>query len=215
MKHLKLIALALFVQVGAAAQEVKIISFPEIGIDNTVPAGGDIYSRIKLYTIQGAQIDIDTKAGDWLLEQPVSAGTKLIQVASSTKFKACVPFHNSFDARGPCFIDDDGDGKFDRHAKDNITIARRFKTVVPYSKIPVSVSREDSFKSVILYQGANSDSIRFSYREFNNDMARSAFTEDIIIPREKFPTMILIKNLQIEIKNVSGMGLQYRIVDIK
>jgi hypothetical protein len=64
----------------------------------------------------------------------------------------------------------------------------------------------------MLFQGATSDSLRFSYREFSNDMARPAFTEDLSIPREPFPSMIMVKNLQLEVLAVSGMGMRYRVV---
>lgn len=109
-------------------------------------------------------------------------------------------------------MDDDGDGLFDRQATDDYNLAAKLKAPVPYSKIPISVSREDSFKRVILFQGATADSLRFSYREFSNDMARPAFTEELVIPREPFPAMIMIKNLQLEVLGVSGMGMRYRVI---
>ncbi|MGD9472067.1 MAG: hypothetical protein AB7V38_07900 [Novosphingobium sp.] len=45
-------------------------------------------------------------------------------------------------------------------------------------------------------------------------MARPAFTEELTIPREPFPAMIMLKNLQIEVLGVSGMGLQYRLIKV-
>lgn len=199
----------------ASSQEMKIVSLPDIGAEATVPAGGDVYSYIRMYTIKGARTDADGKAGDWLLEKPVPAGTPLVQIESNAKFKACVPYENSFDAAGPCFLDDDGDGVFDRHSGGTYSTARRLKTPVPYSQIPISIARADSFKRVILFQGATSDSLRFSYREFSNDMARPAFTEELSIPREPFPAMVMVKNLQLEVLGVSGMGLRYRIVAVR
>lgn len=203
------------VPVAAAwSQDVKLISFPEVGVPNTIPAGGTIYSYVKMYAIPGARLDADTKAGDWLVERPVPAGTELVPVNTRAAFKACAPYPGSLEANGPCFLDDDGNGTFDRQARDNITIERKLKPPVPYSLVDVSVLRSDAFKRVILFQGANSDSLRFSYREFNDDMARPAFTEELTIPREPFPAMIMLKNLQIEVLGVSGMGLQYRLIKV-
>jgi hypothetical protein len=200
---------------AAQAQEMKIISLPDIGAEATVAAGGDVYSYIRMYTIKGAQIDADTRAGSWLLKKDVPSGTKLVPVATKAKFKACVPYAGSFEPDGPCFLDDDGDGVFDRQAGDDYEMATKLKQPVPYSKVDVSIARADSFKRVILFQGATSDSLRFSYREFSNDMARPAFTEELSIPREPFPAMVMVKNLQLEVLGVSGMGLRYRIVAVK
>lgn len=215
MKNHIFFAVALLTAPSAKAQQLTIIQSPEVGVETIVPAGGDVYSYFKVYTIDGVRTEAATKAGDWLLEQPVPTGTELVPVTTKAKFKACVPYPNSFDARGPCFLDDDGDGRFDRQARDDATMARKVKTPVPYSKVAISVARSDSFKQIILYQGATADSLRFSYREFKDDMARPAFTEELTIPREPFPAMILVKNLQLEIAGVTGMGLRYTLVKIK
>jgi hypothetical protein len=203
------------VTVSAASQEMSIASFPAIGIETTIPVGEEIYSYLKVYTIDGARLDVDAKAGSWLLERIVPKGAELIPVSTKAKFKACVRETNSFYAAGPCFLDDDGDGVFDRHAGDSTERARKLKAPAPYTKIKINSIHSDSFKQAILYQGGTADSLRFSYREFKDDMARPAFTEELTIPREPFPSMILIKNLQIEVTGVSGMGLRYRIVAVK
>lgn len=192
----------------------KVVSSPQVGEERTVAAGEDIYSFYRVYTIQGAQIDADTKAGNIFLEEKLPAGTQLVPVATTKKFKGCVPYEGTFNAKGPCLIDDDGDGKFDRHSADEVTMFRKLKPPVPYSMVPMSLASADSFKRVILYQGATADSLRFSYREFKDDMARPAFTEELTIPREPFPAMLAVKNLRIEAIKVGGLGLTYRIVKV-
>lgn len=196
------------------AQEVQIVRFPELGVENTIPAGGEIYSYARVYSVDGAQLDAEAKAGDWLLERLYPAGTKLIPVSTKAKLKACAPEKDTLVASGPCFLDDDGDGKFDRQAADEVTMARKMKQPVPYSKTKISVVRQDSFKTVLLYQGATADTLRFSYREFKDDVARPAFTEDLSIPREPYPAMIMVKNVQLEVAAVTGMGLKYKVVKV-
>ena len=34
----------------ANAQELKIVTLPAIGVETTVPAGGDLYSLVQIYT---------------------------------------------------------------------------------------------------------------------------------------------------------------------
>ena len=138
----------------------------------------------------------------------------LVPVDTKTAFKACVPAEGTFDPAGPCFMDDDGDGRFDRQATNDYNMAGKLKVPVPYVKMPISISREDSLKRVILYQGATGDSLKFSYREFKFDMARPAFTEEISVPRESLPAMVRVKNMQIEVLAITGMGMRYRMVHL-
>lgn len=198
----------------AIGQEMRIESSPKIGAEAVVPAGEAIYSYARVYTIDGAQLKAGSGPGSYLRGRSVAAGTELVPVPTKSAYKACVPAPGTLDPDGPCFMDDDGDGQFDRQATNGYNMAQRLKEPVPYSRVPISLTREDSFKRLILFQGATSDSLRFSYREFDNDLARPAFTEDLTIPREQFPAMIRIKNLQIEVLGVTGMGLRYRVVRV-
>ncbi len=198
----------------AQAQTERIETNPEIGSIATVAAGEPIYSFRRVYSLPGTKTDAASEPAGWLGlgKETIAAGTKLVSVPTSRKYKACVPQNGTFEPKGPCFIDDDGDGTFDRTSLDSVKMATRLKTKLPYSHAELEVSRDDSLRRVFLYQGATSDSIRFSYREFNFDLARPAFTEEISVPRDAFPAMVRVKNIQIEVLAVSGMGLQYRLV---
>ena len=199
---------------SASSQDIEalLVSSPELGTEQTVPTGGELYSYSRLYTIEGARIDTETRAGDWLVEQRIPAGTLLVPVSTSKPFKGCVPFEGTFEASGPCFIDDDGDGTLDRHSRDEVVIFRKLKSPVPYSKTDISLMREDSFRYVLLYSGATGDTLRFSYREFKDNLARPAFTEELTIPRETLPQMIALKGRVFEILEVGGMGITYRLI---
>lgn len=197
----------------AEAQQMKVVSFPEIGVEAEVPAGGELYTFGRIYTIDGARLSAETRAGNWVSRPLLPAGTELVPVSTKVKFKACVPFPDTFEPKGPCLLDDDGDGIFDRQAGDDYETATRLKAPVPYTKAEISLARVDSFKRVFLFQGATSDSLRFSYREFQDNLARPAFTEDLTIPREQFPAVVMLKDLRLEVLGVSGMGLRYRVVD--
>lgn len=159
LSYVAALAACCFASSEIDAQEMKVVSEPAIGEENTVGAGGDVYSFMRVYTIDGARIDVNTKAGDWLVEQAVPAGTTLVPVETTKKYKGCVPYPGSFEPNGPCFIDDDGDGRFDRHSRDQVVIFRKLKQPVPYTIVPVSIARADSFKRTILYQGATADSL--------------------------------------------------------
>jgi hypothetical protein len=191
---------------------MRVQFFPEIGVEAVTPAGGELYSFVRVYTIDGAMLDEDSGPGGAFRGPSVPKGTQLVPVTTKAAYKACVPAAGTFQPEGTCFLDDDGDGKFDRQAHDEITRASRLKAPVRYSRVPVSVETEDTFKRVFLFQGATSDSLRFSYREFTGGLARPAFTEELTIPRSDFPFSIRLKDLQLEVLGVDGMGMRYRLV---
>lgn len=197
-------------------ETMQIVAKPELGKEAVVAAGGEVFSYSKRFIVPAVQTNIDSRPSGWLGlgAQNIPAGTKLVIVSSNARLKACVPIANSVSTEGPCFLDDDGDGVFDRNALDQVKMATRLKQPVPYSPAELTFEGQDSFKRLVLYQGATSDTLRFSYREFSDDMARPAFTEELSIPREAFPSMIVVKNLQLEILGVTGMGLRYRVVKI-
>ncbi|CDO37616.1 hypothetical protein [Novosphingobium sp. KN65.2] len=210
------VASATLLSASAGAQTMRVEVSPQPGVEATVAPGEQVYSYAKIYAISGARTDAASKPAGWfgLGAQDIPAGTKLVPVQTSAQFKACVPYDGTFEPKGPCFLDDDGDGNFDRTTLDPQKLATKLKAPLPYSSTDLEVEREDSLRRVILYQGATSDSLRFSYREFHFDLARPAFTEELTVPREQFPAMVRIKNMQIEVMAVTGLGLRYRVVSI-
>lgn len=149
------------------------------------------------------------RGGRWLLPLVITPDQELTQVSSKAKF-ACTDLGS-----GPCGLDDDADDTFDRMAQDELSMALKLKKPVPYktrrdSKV---VDDPENFRQVILYQGATSDTLRLSYREFVKDMARPAFTEELSIPITKsFPQLIAVKDITLRILNIDGLGLRYELV---
>ena len=215
MKTLVYVGVLLFASVPASANTVKVEleTSPSVGQDATVSPGEELYFYWKKYTVDGAKLGADTKAGQWFVEERISAGTLLVRVDDKLGFRACVPAEGTLESTGLCLLDDDNDGRFDRHS-DGI-IARRYKVSVPYERTSVSALGADAFKHTILFSGATGDTLRFSYREFNGDLARPAFTEELTVPREKFPQLIRLKGRTFELLGLNGLGLSYRLISEK
>lgn len=199
----------------AQSVEQRLISVPKPNEALTIAPGEELFSFLRAYSTDGAALDVKVKAGNWMLEQWYEAGTELVPVTTSSKFKACVSTPGTLDASGTCFLDDDGDGTFDRHAGDSTTMARRLKPPIRYTKRSVTAFREDSFKYVIIFTGGTQQDLRFSYREFKDNLARPAFTEDLVVPRGSFPQMIRLKDHQFQIEGIDGMGFALQINTIE
>ena len=84
---------------------------------------------------------------------------------------------------------------------------------VPYTETEITLSTStENFKQVVTYLGTSDHTLRLSYREFMNDMARPAFTEDYTFPlAPTFPQPVAFKDVRLTITAVDGAGLHYRV----
>jgi hypothetical protein len=185
---------------------VNIENVPPVGTVQTVSVGTQIHQYNRTYTFDAVVPQERMKIAPLLIPLIVESGTPMFQVDTKVKLKACIQ-------GGACGLDDDGDGTFDRMAKDDIASAFKLKKKVAYRKERMTVDNPDSLKQVILYSGATVDTLRLSYREFSNNMARPAFTEELIIPiTAKFPQDVAVKAVKFRIHSIDGLGMKYEIL---
>jgi hypothetical protein len=201
-----------FAMVGTSASgqnlnpEVTISHVPDVGKSQTVSVGTTIHEYSRTYSFNATVPDIQMSGGHWLIPLVVEPGTPMFPVSTKAKFKACV-------TAGPCGLDDDGDGVFDRMAADDFKAALKLKVKVPYRTKRLTVDNPDSLRQTIIYSGATGDTLRLSYREFSNNMARPAFTEELTIPISKtYPQDVAVKLVKLRIHSIDGLGMRYEIL---
>lgn len=113
-----------------------------------------------------------------------------------------------------CLIDTNDDGRFDRVAFNEVAGARNIVPPLPYRRanVPVEGVGSASFRRTLTFLGRSGSDIRLSYREFSNDMARPAFTEDLTLPLPaSFPETMTVKGLRLTVLGLDGSGLRYRL----
>ncbi|WP_379547195.1 hypothetical protein ACFCW2_13675 [Qipengyuania sp. DSG2-2] len=194
----------------ASAQELEpeftIFHVPSPGDLQTASVGTTIHEYSRTYSFNATVTDVDMRGGQWLIPLTVEAGTPLFPVSTRTEHKACVP-------DGPCGLDDDGDGTFDRMSADQVKSALKLKVPVPYRKVRITVDSPENLRKIVIYTGATSDTLRLSYREFINDLARPAFTEELVIPiGATYPQDVAVKNVKLRVHAIDGLGLRYEIL---
>lgn len=110
-----------------------------------------------------------------------------------------------------CFIDKNSDNSFTYIADYPNGEFQKLQMPIYYNKIPYFNSK--SFKQVALYQGKEGNTIKISFREFNNDLARPSFTQDINYELEKDGTAIIgFKGLRIKILTVTNVDVTYKVL---
>ena len=207
MDQIAIAALATVTLAGQASEAgVHIENVPPVGVIQTVSVGTQIHQYNRTYTFDAVVPESRMKIAPLFIPLIVEAGTPMIQVKTKVMLKACIK-------SGACGLDDDGDGTFDRMALDDTATAFKMKAKVRYQLKRMTVDNPDSLRQIIMYSGATADTLRLSYREFSNNMARPAFTEELVIPIiSKFPQDIAVKAVKFRVHSIDGLGMKYEIL---
>lgn len=110
------------------------------------------------------------------------------------------------------------DGTFTMQARQTrgAIIVRRsaLKSPIKFEKIRGAAVGPTPFRKEILFSGAAAGVLRLVYREFADDLARPAFTQELTfdLPAADAPMTINVKGARIEITGAGNRGLAYRVV---
>lgn len=198
------------------AQELKEGMLPLAGVDSVATVGNTVIERFRYVMVPAYEISERVQAKIIFAKVDIPAGAKLVQIDSKAKLKACY-VHNAeaivAKVYWGCLMDDDGDGRFDRVAGNEVQGGKKLPVPVSYktSELILPTSTQN-FKQTVTFLGAANDTLRLSYREFMNDMARPAFTEEYTFPlAQTYPQPIAFKDVKLTVTGVDGGGLRYRV----
>ena len=208
--------LGMAISAPAFAEERVTMAIGEI---QQATAGSQIWEHYRFAGTGGVIIDQPIQARWGALEEVNLAAGAGLFIIRERKLKACrerVTY-----TRPPaavyiwtnCVVDSDDDGRFDKVINSSNGFSKPIVSPVPYRRgvVEVDGTGESNFRKVITYAGVGEGIIRFSYREFRNDTARPAFSEDLTLPLGKsFPQNVAIKDVVITLLAVDGMGLSYK-----
>ena len=214
------IALAILLAgITPAYADTEVRVEPAAGEVRTEPVGGMIWQEYQFEGTDGVVIDGAVNA-NWGRAETVDlpAGSALV-ILRERRLKACrtVTHLRNIGTRiwSDCLFDLDDDGRFERVSYSSSGASKRIDPPVAFRREVVEMLGDagaPNFRKELLYLGGDSTSLRLSYREFSNDIARPAFSEDLVVPlRENFPQDIAVKDLVITVFGIDGMGLRYAI----
>lgn len=113
-----------------------------------------------------------------------------------------------------CLVDVGNTGYFTHTAHYQYKDLGKLEKPAKYNLIPDAPSfANDSFKYVALYQGRIGNIIKISFREFKDNLARPAFTQDIDYELDKDGTVLIgFKGLRIQVLNASNLDITYKVL---
>ncbi len=182
--------------------------FPEVGVRTTVTVGQVMVSKYDYLAQGGATLRDGVAASFWMGREGLAAGTQLVSALSSGEEVYCQP-----PARmgAPCLKDADGNGSFDRAYTMNA-----YGFLVNGVDIPPSGYRvgdrtiQDGFKYELLYQGIDNGVVRVAYREYTENLARPAFSQDLTYTLEASgETKIRFKEVSAVIHGANNNSIEF------
>lgn len=206
---------------GVATAAVEQGSTPAIGVQSSAAIGQEIWQEYRFEGQPGVIISQSVQANWGTVEiVDLPAGSPLV-VIRAKKLKACASSQVIFGQLTweDCLIDADDDGRFEKVSFNNVGGSKPIEPPVAYQRASVEIKGDkragggNNFKKQIIYLGSTTGTLRLSYREYANDMARPAFTEELTIPLgAAFPQGIAIKDHVFSLTGLDGMGLHYTLV---
>lgn len=213
LAHLVAIASA-FMASAASAEPMRLSqSQPAIGETATATAGSPMFQRESFTAAKAVQLDADASLTG-LFTVKAKAGETIRVVREDAGLVAC-KFRDGYEYI--CLRDKDLDGIFDGKSTESAPLFwMGAGNSVRYHAIdPIRLEGEPgAFRQVLGFLGVSGQTLRLSYREFADDMARPAFTDEITFTLSgKFPERVAYRDLAIDVLGVDNAGMRYVIVN--
>ena len=223
MKTCLLVFIAAFglFPIGARAQAPIRVEGqkPSLNVESIATAGDPVWEtfnyRIDRVRYLIPEAEMTQSWPGW--KSTIPAGAKLLPMSHNKAIKACSAIgtaKNTFggDDAYSCAYDDNRDGMFDRIGAVG-GMASKVNPTKYQETVADRIIDGDGFRSIVYLTGIANNTLRLSYREFKNDFARPAFTQDLefglndILPQE-----VNFKNVRMRILQADGNGLKYVII---
>lgn len=210
-----LAVVALAVSSSLSAQVIRDDVEPPINSPAVASVGDRVYEKSHLTVIPAYIVDAAFSGKNIFARVVISPGDKFMRIPSKANLKACrSPSVDAFLKKvyDACLYDDDGDGTFDRFGGNEVQGGKKLPQPMPYRPSEFISPTSDSIKQTVIFLGSTKDTLRLSYREFVNDMARPAFTEEYTFPLgPTLPQTISFKGVKLLVTAIDGDGLHYSI----
>lgn len=199
--------------------EERIGKIPEIGVESSATVGSQLFSQFRYWSKSGYRIKGDYNSRLALGRIKVSEGDFVVRAAVDGQVVYCTEKYAYIDPlTGPfataCFVDIGEVGKFVKVKARPGAIWFENNIVPPirYERSELIAPKADSFKHELLYQGFSKGTLRLSYREYINDMARPSFFQDVSYDIGSYPTEITFKTVRLQILGTDNNRIKYKVL---
>lgn len=205
-------------EVNKPAEE-RVGKVPALEVVSTASVGNAVFSQFRYWSRTGFRMKDAYQNSGLLGKYNVLEGEFLFKAAIDGQTVYCTERKAYSDhLAGPistaCFVDPSESGQFKevKARPGMIWLNTDISDTVRYERSELITPKSDAFKYELLYQGTSKGVLRFSYREYVNDMARPSFFQDVSYDVNSYPTEIGFKSVRIEVLGTDNAGIRYRVL---
>lgn len=181
--------------------------FPELHSVTTVNVGQVMVAEYDYLSQIRATVLDDVSGSFWAHRRSISSGDSLVSAISSGEQVYCqAPPREG----APCLKDSNGDNHFDRAYSMNafgMLINGRSIDGIRYRVADQNI--QDGFKYELIYQGRDRDTVRIAYREYTDNLARPAFSQDLSYTLKGAQTDIRFRDVALTIHEANNNEITY------
>jgi len=164
-------------------------------------------TRVSNFTLNG--VDKVIEEGEIFINQFNTNGYSFYGNSSDLEFGIAIPRSG----KNPLiYTNSDSDGIYTTGISyDGLNLIRPNKRI-EYIQTEVKDKKSDYFKQELIYNGRVGVALKFIYREFLNDYARPAFTQDLQYDLSE-SKIIGFRGMRIEIINATNTEIEYKVLN--
>jgi hypothetical protein len=192
---------------------------PELNAISKINVGDSLFSQFRYWSKTGIRLLDNVNVSFTLGSARASAGDFLLRSVLDGRQVLCTERSSFFDFLAnplspACFVDPTGNGQLESVlAKPGMVLFEKaIGSTVRYEVSELIVPRQNAFRNELLFQGSSNKTLRLSYREFVNDMARPAFFQDVSYDMTALPMTVTFRSVRIEVIGAGNDGLTYRVL---
>jgi len=219
-----ILIVVMFALVGCAtlvAPKLNTINTPNVKTEQTAEVGNAIIKHALTYTKPGIYIDEDVTIENKQKKFTLNAGSLIARSTEKNKKQTYIIPTGRITLFDKQSQTTESLGEYILVLDDNkakiISFQGRSKKIPSPAQLPNLTRLENiavgptQFEQQLVYTGKTGNVIYLKYREYKNNMARDAFTQDVQfdISSEK---LIGFKGARIEVLNASNTQIEYRVL---
>ena len=211
-----LIAFSLVLIVSGCGVATKVTSpdnfstsTPQLNSQQETEIGVSLVSKESGFKYKALRILKDTKIKTGYILKDVKEGEVFINTLYTSKYDLYSKVDNSI--YGIAIPKSGGKPITFYNSGTGLTFNNNISTPIEYKAELTPIPKKEYLKQEFIYNGKVGNAIKFSYREFVDDLARPAFTQDLQYDLTE-SKVIGFRGLRIEILSATNTKIEYKVL---
>ncbi len=203
-----LILIGCSVQTKLSAPENFSVNLPELNTTQTAEIGLSLVSKEEGYKYKALRILKATKIKTGYILKDVKEGEVFINDSYTSNYDLYSHVEN---LTYGIALPKSGGPAITFYRSGMTPTFNKEKTTLEYKQELIPLSKKEYLKQDFIYNGKVGNAIKFTYREYVNDLARPAFTQDLQYDLSE-SQIIGFRGLRIEVLSATNIKIDYKVL---